>query len=77
MVGDQRDPLPLAEVMETHLGVIPHGVGVGPLEVVPQHVEHSHLVVLLENPLDRGKNDVLVVVVLDLADRFDAEHIPR
>ena len=57
------------------LGVIPGSLGLVPLELGPEHVQQTDLVVARESALDLGDEHVLVVVVLDVADRTNSDDV--
>ena len=65
-VGDERDALPLPEVLEPHLEVVPRGAGRHALPLL-EHEDDPNLLAAVPDLFDGGHQHVAVVGCLDLS----------
>src|SRR4051812_17880865 len=73
LVADHGDPLERRRVARAEAGVRGHGVALDLVALGSQQVEQSNLLAVGDLVAEHGFDRVLPVVVLDLADRFEAD----
>ena len=73
-IGDDGYPLERRGVPSTELEVLPHRLALVLVELAAEDIDQPDVPVLGDGRVDRRSNDVLVVLLLHVVDRLEAEY---